>query len=151
MKTGSTSASFRVAAKLENLAAIRRFVEETTTALGADPTTATEIVLAVDEAAANIIAHGYRGHSGPIAIQVKRSHDALVICLRDKAPPFDPTSAPAIDLTAPLEERIAGGLGVHLIRTIMDEVTHRVTPEGGNQLILVKKLEANSENLDIDN
>lgn len=151
MKGNSSYASFRVAAKLENLAAIRRFVEEATTTLGVDPTTITEIVLAVDEAAVNIIVHGYRGHTGPMAIQVKRSHDALVICLRDKAPPFDPNSVPAIDLTAPLEERVAGGLGVHLIRKIMHEVTHHVTREGGNQLILVKRLEAKSENLHIDN
>jgi serine/threonine-protein kinase RsbW len=151
MKTGSPSASFRVAAKLENLAAIRRFVEEASIALGVEPATVTEIVLAVDEAAANIILHGYRGQSGPIAIQVKCRPAALVICLRDKASPFDPTSVPAINLTAPPEERTASGLGVHLIRKIMDEVTHSVTPQGGNQLILVKKLEANSEDLDIDN
>jgi serine/threonine-protein kinase RsbW len=130
MKGNSPSASFRVAAKLENLIAIRRFVEEATTTLGVDPTTITEIVLAVDEAAANIIVHGYRGHTGPMAIQVKRSLDALVICLRDKAPPFDPTSVPAIDLTAPLEETIASGLWVHLIRKTTHEVTQHVTPKG---------------------
>jgi serine/threonine-protein kinase RsbW len=151
MKTGPSSASFRIAAKLENLAAIRRFVEEETTAWGVDLATITEIVLAVDEAAANIILHGYQDQSGPIFIQVKRRQTALVICLRDKAPPFDPTREPDIDVTAPAEARVANGLGIHLIRKIMDEVTHSFTSQGGNQLILVKKLEANSEDLDIDN
>ena len=149
MKTGISSASLRVAAKLENLAAIRRFVEEAATALGIDLATVTDTVLAVDEAASNIVVHGYRDQPGPIEVKVKRGRDTLVICLRDEASPFDPTSIPAPDLTVPLEQRATGGMGIHLIRQIMDKVTHRVTSQGGNELLLMKRLEENSEDFDI--
>jgi len=149
MKTGISSASLRVAAKLENLAAIRRFVEEAATALGIDLATVTNTVLAVDEAASNIVVHGYQRQPGTIEIEVKRGRDALVICLRDEASPFDLTSIPAPDLTVPLEQRATGGMGIHLIRQIMDKVTHRVTSQGGNELLLMKRLEENSEDFDI--
>ena len=80
---------------------------------------------------------------------MKRGRDTLVICLRDEASPFDPTSIPAPDLTVPLEQRATGGMGIHLIRQIMDKVTHRVTSQGGNELLLMKRLEESSEDFDI--
>ena len=151
MKTSASFPSLRIAAKLENLAAIRRFVEEAAAALGIDPATVTDIVLAVDEAASNIVVHGYQGQPGTIEIEVKRERDALLIYLRDEASPFDPTSVGAPDLTVPLEQRATGGMGIHLIRQIMDKVVHRITSQGGNELLLVKRLEENSEDLDICN
>jgi len=151
MKTSASSPFLRIAAKLENLAAIRRFVEEAAAALGVGPATVTDIVLAVDEAASNIVVHGYRGQPGTIEIEVKRERDALLIYLRDEASPFDPNSVPAPDLTTPLEQRATGGMGIHLIRQIMDKVTHRNTSQGGNELFLVKRLEENSEDFDICN
>lgn len=149
MMTNAPFASLCIAAKLENLAAIRRFVEDTMTALGIDPATIASTILAVDEAASNIITHGYQGQPGDIEIDVRRERNALLICLRDCAPPFDPTSVPEPDLDVPLEQRAAGGLGVHLMRQTMDKVTHRVTPRGGNELLLIKRLEEDSEDLDI--
>jgi len=151
MKTRASSPFLRIAAKLENLAAIRRFVEETAAALGVGLATVTDIVLAVDEAVSNIVVHGYQGQPGAIEIEVKRERDALLICLRDEAPPFDPTNVPAPDLTAPLEQRATDGMGIHLIRQIMDKVTHRKTSQGGNELLLVKRLGENSEDFDMCN
>ncbi len=129
----------RIAAELKNLAEIRRFVEETASALGVDPAVIPGMLLAVDEAVSNIIAHGYQGQGGAVEIEVGRERDALVIRLRDEADPFDPTSVPPPDVTLPLEQRIPGGLGIHLIRQVVDEMTHRVTPQGGNELTLVKR------------
>jgi serine/threonine-protein kinase RsbW len=145
MSTSTPHASLRIAAKLENLAAIRRFVEETAIAFGIQPAVVTGIVLAVDEAASNIVVHGYQGQPGTIEIEVKRERAALLICLRDEASPFDPTSVPAPDTTLPLEQRASGGLGIHLIRHMMDEVTHRTIPQGGNELVLVKRLEGGEQ------
>lgn len=149
METSAAPASLRVVAKLENLATIRRFVEKATTALDVDPATVADAVLAVDEAASNIILHGYRGQPGIIEIEVERTGNTLAIRLRDEAAPFDPTSFPTPDLTLPLEQRAVDGLGIHLIRQIMNEVTHRTTPQGGNELLLVKRLEEKSEDFDI--
>ena len=126
-------------AELKNLVAIRRFVQETAASLQADAQELHDVILAVDESAANIMVHGYRGGPGTVEVEVRPEGDALVVCLRDHAPPFDPTRVPAPDLTVPLDERPVGGLGVHLTRTLMDEVIHRLTPQGGNELTLVKK------------
>jgi anti-sigma regulatory factor (Ser/Thr protein kinase) len=135
----NTSPSLRTTAELENLAEIRRFVEETASALGVAPAVISGVILAVDEAVSNIITHGYQGQGGIVEIEVGRERDALVIRLRDEAAPFDPTSVPPPDLTLSLEQRTPGGLGIHLIRQTMDEMTHRLTPQGGNELTLVKR------------
>jgi anti-sigma regulatory factor (Ser/Thr protein kinase) len=136
MNAGS---SLHIAAELNNLAETRRFVEETASALGVDPAVVPGVILAVDEAVSNIIAHGYRGQAGTVEIELSREGDALVIRLRDEAAPFDPTSVPPPDLTLSLEQRTPGGMGIHLIRQIVDEMTHRVMPQGGNELTLVKR------------
>jgi serine/threonine-protein kinase RsbW len=134
-----TSSSLRIAAELNSLAEIRRFVQETATALGIDPAVIPNLILAVDEAASNIITHGYQGQGGIIEVEVSREEDALVIRLRDEATPFDPTSVPPPDLILPLQQRPVGGLGIHLIGQAMDEMTHRIMPQGGNELTLVKR------------
>jgi anti-sigma regulatory factor (Ser/Thr protein kinase) len=62
-------------------------------------------VRAVDEAATNTIAHGYRGETGTIEIEVGHQRGTLVVCLCDQAVPFDPRDAPATNLDLPLEKR----------------------------------------------
>ena len=131
--------SLNVAAELQNLVKIRDFVGQTAAALEVDPGTIPNLQLAVDEAVANIILHGYRGEAGQIEIVVERKANDLVISLRDQAPLFDPTQAVTPNLTAPLAERQPGGMGLHLIRQIVDQMAYRVTEAGGNELTLVKQ------------
>ena len=129
-----------VAAQFENLAEIRRFVREQAEALGADEEAICDLELAVDEAACNIVSHGYEGRGGTIEVGVTRDGDRLVVCLHDEAPLFDPTRHPAPDVTLPLEQRPLGGLGIFLIRQAVDEMRYRTTPEGNNELTLIKHL-----------
>lgn len=135
-----TVASFSVPAELKHLAAIRQFVQETAAALRAEPEAVYDLVQAVDEIVTNIIVHGYKGEPGTIEVEVKPDGEAVVVRLRDDAPPFDPTRLPPPDLTLPWDQRPVGGLGVYLARTLVDAVTHRVTSQGGNELTLVKKV-----------
>ena len=133
------NATLHIPAELKNLSVIRDFVQEEATTLGVNPQAVADVLLAVDEAATNIIVHGYQGGSGAIEIEVSlRGHD-LVVRLRDQATPFDPNNVPPPDLTLPLEERPIGGLGIYLMTQLVDSLHHQVTPEGGNELILVKK------------
>jgi anti-sigma regulatory factor (Ser/Thr protein kinase) len=129
-----------IAANADNQAEIRRFVREAAAALGVDAQTVCSLELAVDEAACNVITHGYQGRAGMIDVEVERDGDAVIIRLRDSAPPFDPTRVPDPDLTLPPQERRLGGMGVYLIRKSVDEMLYRATPEGGNELTLKKRL-----------
>jgi serine/threonine-protein kinase RsbW len=132
----------RVAAEPDILATIRRFVEREAIARGANQTAAWDIVQAIDEAATNIVAHGYRGAGGPMEVEVGKDHGALVVRLRDRAPPFDPTRVPPPDLAQPLEARPIGGMGIHLVRQLTDIVRYSV-PEGwNNELTLIKRIES---------
>ena len=129
----------RIAANLKNLATIRRFVEGAAKSGDGNPEAITDMIIAMNEAATNIIVHGYQGQPAIIEVEVGYNKDALVVCLRDQAPTFDPTSAPAPDLTLPLEQRPFGGMGIHMMRQLTDELTYRTTPDGRNELTLVKK------------
>jgi anti-sigma regulatory factor (Ser/Thr protein kinase) len=128
-----------VDADLNNLAAIRRFIEESTNALPLPTAWIEDVVLAVDELATNIIRHGYRGQPGPIEIEVTPTGEAVTITLRDRAPLFDPTHMPNADVSLPLERRPVGGLGIHLVRQLVDGFRYRQTNEGGNEVTLIKK------------
>jgi len=129
----------RLNANLEDLEAIRNFIEEEIKSYQVDASAVYDILLSVTEVATNIIVHGYRGKSGPLEIEIGRQGDSIVITLRDQAPPFDPTRVPAPDISLPLEERPLGGMGVHLSREFMDHMSYRYIPEKGNELILKKK------------
>jgi anti-sigma regulatory factor (Ser/Thr protein kinase) len=135
----STAFSLRLAATLADLAGIRHFVEKSAVALGADPDVVPGIVLAVDEAATNTIVHGYGGRGGEITVSLRCRGDALVVDVTDRAPPFDPTTMPAPDVALPLEERPIGGMGIFLMRKVVDEVSYRRLPNGSNKLVMVKR------------
>jgi serine/threonine-protein kinase RsbW len=132
----------RFEADSENLSHIRRFVQEKATALGADTEAVGDLLIAANEAAANIVAHGYQGRSGVIDVEVTQKGDYLEVLLRDQAQPFDPTTIPPPDTTVPLEQRPYGGMGMHLIRELLDNVTYRFTPQGENELVLTKRLKS---------
>lgn len=140
--TGVTqpAAFLRVSAVLQNLRTIRRFVEVQATQAGFGGQRLDDLILAVDEAATNIIMHGYkdRGEDASAVVEVEVVFQApvLSVILRDQAPPFDPTKTPVIDELPPLTERGPGGLGIFLIRKTMDEFRYRRTPDGWNELVL---------------
>lgn len=94
--------------------------------------------LAVEEAMTNVIVHGYAGNPGQILITCRITDNAAELQIRDSAPPFDPLSIAEPDITEEIEERQIGGLGVFLIRRVMDEVSYRYE-DGHNILVLVKK------------
>jgi serine/threonine-protein kinase RsbW len=127
-----------VPAERKSLATIRRFVEITAGALPVNPEVIADMVLAVDEAATNIILHGYRDRPGEIRVEVGCEGDALVLRLSDQAPLFDPTQVPPPDLDLPLDQRRFGGLGIHLTRQCMDEVSYCISADGCNELTLRK-------------
>jgi anti-sigma regulatory factor (Ser/Thr protein kinase) len=102
---------------------------------------ALKLALALEEAVANIIHHGFRDAAPPHRIELRLDIAAgtLIAEVIDNAAPFDPTYAPEADTTLPLEERSLGGLGIRLINTMMDRVEYR-RAGGENRLRLEKRL-----------
>ena len=126
-------------ARLEKLADIRTFVEESCRRAGAADSVCFDLKLAVDEACTNIIEHGYSGQPGSISLTVESAAGTLRVIIQDRGRPFDPARLRAADVTSAPEERPIGGLGWHLIRTSMDEVDYERDPAGGNRLTLTKR------------
>jgi len=137
--------TIRIPAARRQLAAIRLFIEQQAQKTPASPPEIQDLIQAVDEAATNIIVHGYQDGPGQIEIQFHHHPGRITVLLRDRAPLFDPTTVPEPDLTLPLFERPAGGLGVFMIRRCVDEFAHQPRPEGGNELRMVKYLKDNGD------
>lgn len=125
-------------AEIRELDQIRTYTENALTQQSADMDTIYDLSLAVYEAAANIIEHGYQGQIGMIEIEIKKENDSLYVYLRDQAPAFNPTAFPEPDISLPLEQRPVGGLGVYLIKHSVDEIRYRQLPKNGNELVLIK-------------
>lgn len=128
-------------AERDQLQAIRDFVRSQGIAASATVSEIGDLTLAVDEAATNIIVHGYREQGGSIEVEIQTFDGKIVTILRDAAPPFDPTHIEPPNTLLPLDLRPIGGLGLHLIRMCMNCVIHLDKENGGNELVLVKFLD----------
>ncbi|MBL8244405.1 MAG: SpoIIE family protein phosphatase [Rhodanobacteraceae bacterium] len=122
----------------ENLRLVRRKTSEVLSELGFDEDQRARLVLAVDEAVANVIRHAYAGCcDGRVELSFWLDADAVRIELRDYADPVDPNRIKPRDLS----ECRPGGLGVNLIDSVMDSWCFRHPSDGpGNQLTMVKRL-----------
>jgi serine/threonine-protein kinase RsbW len=132
--------SITVPATLESLARISDFITDATARVGLDEHAAWQVQLAVDEAATNIIQHGYGTAPGEIELQWRVEGDQLMVMLRDSGRRFNPDDVPAPDITSPLEERQAGGLGLYLMGQLMDTVEFTFGDPRGNFLTMSKQI-----------
>lgn len=98
--------------------------------------------LALEEIFINVVMHGSDDRHDAVWMEVTLRHEGpwLDMVLRDNGNAFDPLAAPPPDLDAPMEDRPIGGLGIHLIRTLMDEVMY-ASVNGCNVLTLRKRLD----------
>jgi len=92
---------------------------------GLDDSAAWPLHVALDEILSNIVRHSQTGpKAGWIDLTIERRGDAVDMTVTDDGPAFDPLQLPEPDVTAPLEGRQPGGLGVHLVRKLMDRVEY---------------------------
>lgn len=96
-----------------------------------------DLALAVDEAVANILEHGYRGGPGEVEVVAAADDAGVTITVADAGPPFDPLGVPPPALDGDLESRPAGGLGIHLIRSLTDSVEYR--REGDRNVLVMRR------------
>jgi serine/threonine-protein kinase RsbW len=137
--------SLRIEADVRELGHVRQFVRDEAGGAGASDDCVDDLVQAVDEAATNVIVHGYAGAPGWLELGVDCDDRRCRVTLEDAAPTFDPTTVPEPDLSVPPDRRRPGGMGVHLIRLAVDAMTHRPRPGGGNILTLTRTLDPRPE------
>jgi sigma-B regulation protein RsbU (phosphoserine phosphatase) len=134
----------RVEAVLGNLRTISYFIHGIGQRLRLTEKTLFDIDLAVEEASANIVQYAYApDQAGEIVVRVETTDDVVQITLTDWGVPLDPDDVKPFDIHAPVETRIAGGMGLHLIDSVMDGVARQTTPAPGgpNVLTMTKRLE----------
>ena len=116
------------------------FIEELGEELNLTPDLVFNLNLVLEEAVSNVILYAYpKEESQEISLLAKMSGSNLVFVLTDSGKEFDPTQAPDADITLSAEERQIGGLGIFLIRQIMNTVEYQRI-DGKNVLTLGKQL-----------
>ena len=127
---------------IEEIARMQGFIDELVAELCLTPEDAFNIHLALEEAVSNVIMYAFpEGEQHDITLTVRHVDDTLIFRVIDAGQEFDPTLQPDADVTLSLEQRPIGGLGIFLIRRIMQRVEyHRI--DGNNILTMVKSIEA---------
>ena len=98
------------------------------------------VSVALDELLANVISHGRTGRDPcSVTVEVELDQARVTVIVTDNGAPFDPFGRDAPDTTLSVEERQLGGLGIHLVGHLMDEVSYQ-RREDHNVVVLVKQL-----------
>jgi sigma-B regulation protein RsbU (phosphoserine phosphatase) len=128
----------RVLAHENEVPGIISSIEESMRCLGFSDEDNLSFQLAVEEACINIINHGYRNAKGYISIALESRPNCFMVIIEDEASQFDPTRFEKPNLVEDANERPIGGLGIHLIKSLTDEMRYDYA-EGKNRLTLIKK------------
>lgn len=119
---------------------LARFIETISREEKLDENLTMTLNLALEEAVANVMLYAYpKGTDGLVDIDAVIGRRALRFIVTDCGKAFDPTSTPEADTISPAENRQVGGLGIHLVRTIMDEVRYE-RRDGKNILTMIKNI-----------
>ncbi|MEA3337522.1 MAG: ATP-binding protein [Chloroflexota bacterium] len=130
-----------ISSDLDQLPRVLDFVREACRLAAMSNDDAFACELAADEACTNIMEHAYGSSGdGKIRIQCRCEEDRFFLIFRDRGEPFDPALVKEPNLGSDLMEREVGGLGLHFIRSLMDEISFEFNELEGNTLIMVKRL-----------
>lgn len=123
----------------ENLMSVRKFISEAALDAGIDEENIGKITLAVDEACTNIIKHAYKySPEGNIHISIKADRNKIEIRITDEGLHFNPNLIPDPDIVEYHKQKKVGGLGMFLMKKLMDEVKYNTISSNKNQVVLVK-------------
>jgi len=117
----------RLEPQISEIPRLIEWVEARCAASGVAGDVVIKLALVLEEAVANVIHHGLPGSPPPhrVAVRLEIDADTVAAEVIDNGRPFDPTTVPDPDLTSSLEERQLGGLGIHLMRELMDGLDYR--------------------------
>ena len=135
MRDGGPEGTFVLTSEPQHLARLRDWLRGELTRLKVENQEQFGLQVAVGEICSNSIRHAYAGLGGkPIHVSVQGNEDQLVIEVRDFGKKFDPEAYRPPDFEAVPE----GGIGLHLVRQFVDELSYDVTQEQGTRWTLVK-------------
>jgi len=133
--------NLKVSSVTENLEVIRDFIRKLAIRAGFNDEVASQIELAADEACTNVIKHAYHFNKRrKLDLTVFIDSDKIEIIIHDKGAGFDLTKLAKPDLEKYVHIQKKGGLGIHLMRSLMDEVNYAFQPGINNHVSLVKYL-----------
>ncbi len=130
---------------VSEMAALEPFVEQVSETYKIDPATCFQLQLALDESLTNSVLYAYPDQKDmPITLEAdlveEEGQRKLSFCLIDQGIPFDPLAqAPDVDITMPVEDRPIGGLGIFLVKQMMDEIFYKRDGDR-NILTMIKKI-----------
>ena len=131
--------SLTLSNRLDELERLSAWLEEQGAALSLPPPLIMDLNLVLEEWVVNVISYAFDDEKEHlIDLRLGRSADKLIIEIEDGGKPFDPTSKADVDTSLPLEQRSIGGLGIHFIRSRMDDFTYR--REGNRNLVTLVKV-----------
>ena len=137
----NNASELTVKSQTENLSEIRDFVSENALEAGIPSSTIDNIILAVDEACTNIIKHAYKlSPKGEIIIRIDYDEEKFTITIIDYGKSFEPDRIPRPDLQKYYLEHRVGGLGMYLMKSLMDNVEYITVPGKYNQVLLSKNI-----------
>jgi len=135
------SASIEVESRTERLIEVRDFVSERARAFGFGDEDISKIALAVDEACTNVIKHAYRfDPTKIIRVSVSGKNGEFAIVIKDDGTRFNPTLVQPPDMKEYLTHYRRGGLGVYLMKSLMDRVEYTIAEGKANEVKLIKNL-----------
>ena len=130
----------KIPSRTDNLELIREFVSSLASKVGFNSEDVNKIELAVDEACTNVIRHAFpEGAKGEITIACSPVADGLLVRILDQGKPFDPQQGIKIAMAKRLQAPASGGIGLSLIRQLVDKVQYQWDEREGNQLTLIKR------------
>ena len=126
---------------IQQIPQLAEFVEAVADVAHLDVGLTMSLNLALEEAVSNVIMYAYpSGKQGDVNVDVTADSEWLTFVISDKGMPFDPTAKEEADTTLSVEERPIGGLGIFLVKNIMDVVEYTRSDDGKNILSMIKKL-----------
>jgi anti-sigma regulatory factor (Ser/Thr protein kinase) len=132
------SISIRIEADVREIERLNRLVRQFGELHDVPSRTLYAVNLALDELVTNAMLYGFDDASGKdVLVRIETAGHELVASVHDGGKPFNPLDVKPPDLNAPLEDRELGGLGIHLVRSLMDQVTYR--RDGDQNVLTVRK------------
>ena len=130
--------------EVEELTKLPAFVDTVCEEAGVDMVLIASLNLALEEAVTNVVLYAYPDSEGTVSIDAVYTDKYLKFVITDSGIAFDPTKKEDADTTLSAEERPIGGLGIFLVRQIMDSVNYERI-DGHNILTIIKKIESTKE------